>query len=166
MLMTRLGLIAVLSLGSVVPVAAQGTQADYDRALGLRKRYEALVGNAAEAPRWVGRTHKVYYRRTVKGGHDFILVDADTKAKGPAFDHGRIAASLSAAAGKTYGALDLPFNAFDVVDNDRAIQFVADSATWRCDIATSTCRKATPQEAQQGGGGGRGGRGGGGQGGC
>jgi dipeptidyl aminopeptidase/acylaminoacyl peptidase len=159
MLMTRVGLIAVLSLGSVVPVAAQGTQADYDRALGLRKRYEALVGNAAEAPRWVGRTHKVYYRRTVKGGHDFILVDADTKAKGPAFDHGRIAASLSAAAGKTYGALDLPFNAFDVVDNDRAIQFVADSATWRCDIATSTCRKATPQEAQQGGGGGRGGGG-------
>jgi hypothetical protein len=105
---------------------AQGTQADYDRALGLRKKYEALVGNAAEAPRWIGRTHKLYYRRAVKGGHDFVLVDADTKAKGPAFDHAAIGASLSGAAGKTYGALDLPFNAFDFVDNDRAIQFVAD----------------------------------------
>ena len=140
---------------------AQGTQADYDRALGLRKKYEALVGNAAEAPRWIGRTHKLYYRRAVKGGHDFILVDADTKAKGPAFDHAAIAASLSSAAGKTYGALDLPFNAFDFVDNDRAIQFIADGTTWRCDIATSACRKATPAEAAQGGGG-RGGRGGGG----
>ena len=96
----------------------------------------------------------------VKGGHDFVLADADTKAKGPAFDHAKIAASLSTAIGKTYGALDLPFNAFDFVDNDRAIQFVAESATWRCEVAASTCRKATPAEMQQGGGG-RGGRGGG-----
>ena len=143
-----LTILAVLSAS--VPALAQGTQADYDRALGLRKKLEALVGNAAEAPRWIGRTHKFYYRRTVKGGHDFILVDADTKAKGPAFDHARIAASLSTAIGKTYGALDLPFNAFDFVDGDRAIQFVAESDTWRCDVAASTCRKATPLEAAAG----------------
>jgi dipeptidyl aminopeptidase/acylaminoacyl peptidase len=158
--MKRIILAAIVLLASAMPASAQGTQADYDRALGLRKKYEALVGNAAEAPRWVGRTHKVYYRRMVKGGHDFVLADADTKAKGPAFDHAKIAASLSTAIGKTYGALDLPFNAFDLVENDRAIQFVAESATWRCDVAASTCRKATPAEMQQGGGGGRGGRGG------
>ena len=149
--MRRILFVVVAFCWAVVPAAAQGTQADYDRALGLRKKYEALVGNAAEAPRWVGRTHKVYYRRMVKGGHDFVLADADTKAKGPAFDHAKIAASLSTAIGKTYGALDLPFNAFDFVDNDRAIQFVAESATWRCEVAASTCRKATPAEMQQGG---------------
>src|SRR5438132_7146836 len=114
---------ALFGLFLLIPVAgplwAQGTQADYDRALGLRKKYEALVGNAAEAPRWVGRTHKVYYRRTVKGGHDFMLVDADTAAKGPAFDHGLVAASLSAASGKSYAALELPFNAFEFVDSER-----------------------------------------------
>ena len=152
----------LIVLGAVLwcaPALAQGTQADYDRALGLRKKYEALVGNAAEAPRWIGRTHKAYYRRTVKGGHDFILVDADAKTKGPAFDHARIAASLSTAAGKTYTALDLPFNAFEFVDGERSIQFVAENATWRCGIAEPACRKATPAEAAQGGG--RGGRGGG-----
>ena len=151
--MRRILFVVVAFCSAAIPAAAQGTQADYDRALGLRKKYEALVGNAAEAPRWVGRTHKVYYRRMVKGGHDFVLADADTKAKGPAFDHAKIAASLSTAIGKTYGALDLPFNAFDFVDNDRAIQFVAESATWRCEVAASTCRKATPAEMQQGGGG-------------
>src|SRR5262245_49782371 len=113
--------------------SAQGTQADYERALGLRKQYESLVGNAAETPRWVGRTHKLYYRRTVKGGHDFMLADADTKTKQPAFDHAKIAAALSTA-NKKYEALTLPFNAFDFVDSDRAIQFVADNATWRCTI--------------------------------
>ena len=158
--MRRILFVVVAFCWAVIPAAAQGTQGDYDRALGLRKKYEALVGNAAEAPRWVGRTHKVYYRRMVTGGHDFVLADADTKAKGPAFDHAKIAASLSTAIGKTYGALDLPFNAFDFVDNDHAIQFVAESATWRCEVAASTCRKATPAEMQQGGGG-RGGRGGG-----
>src|SRR3954454_18771190 len=152
-IMRRVALFGVMWLAAAVPVLAQGTQADYDRALGLRKKYEALVGNAAEAPRWIERTHKAYYRRSVKGGHDFILVDADAKTKGPAFDHSRIAASLSTATGKTYGALDLPFNSFDYVDGDRAIQFVAESATWRCDVAASVCRKATPAEMQQGGGG-------------
>src|SRR3954469_5624584 len=100
--MKRILLAAFLIMAVVGSLEAQGTQADYDRALGLRKKYEAMVGNAAEAPRWIGRTHNLYYRRAVKGGHDFILVDADTSAKGPAFDHAAIAASLSSAGGKTY----------------------------------------------------------------
>jgi dipeptidyl aminopeptidase/acylaminoacyl peptidase len=147
--------VGILAMASVA--SAQGTQADYDRALGLRKQYEALVGNAAEAPRWIDSTHRLYYRRTVKGGHDFILADADTKAKQPAFDHAKIAASLSSATGKSYTALTLPFNTFDFLDNERTIQFVADNATWRCTIADSVCRKATPAELQQAGRGGRGG---------
>src|SRR6476646_10457202 len=147
--MQRSALLLLVLLTSPLPALAQGTQADYDRALGLRKMYEALVGNAAEAPRWVGRTHKLYYRRTVKDGHDFILVDADAKTKAPAFDHAGIAASLNTAAGTKYGPFTLPFNAFDFVDDDRAIQFVADNATWRCTIADSACRKATPAELQQ-----------------
>jgi dipeptidyl aminopeptidase/acylaminoacyl peptidase len=157
-LVAGMGLIAVTAFASLA--AAQGTQADYERALGLRKQYDAIVGNAAEAPRWVGRTHRLYYRRTVKGGHDFILADVDAKTKQPAFDHAKIAASLSSAVGKPYGALTLPFNAFDFVDTDRAIQFVAENATWRCTIADSACHKATPAELQDGAG--RGGRGGGG----
>src|SRR3954465_3417731 len=112
--MKRIVLALVVS-GIAAPVFAQGTQADYDRALGLRKKYEALVGNAAEAPRWIGRTHKLYYRRAVEGGHECTLVDAHTGGKGPAFDHAGIAASLSSAGGKTYGPLELPFNAFDFV---------------------------------------------------
>jgi dipeptidyl aminopeptidase/acylaminoacyl peptidase len=152
-------LLFVAAVLSAAPAFAQGTQADYDRALALRKKYEALVGNAADAPRWIPRSHKAFYRRSITGGHDFVLVDADARTKGPAFDHPRIAASLSGEAGKTYGALDLPFNSFDFVDGDRSIQFVAADATWRCEVATSACRKATPAEAQQGAG--RGGRGGG-----
>ena len=152
--------LVMIALCSASTVLAQGTQGDYDRALNLRKKYESLIGRVTEAPRWIARTHKAYYRRTVKGGHDFILVDADAKTKNPAFDHAKVAVSMSSATGKSYTALTLPFNTFDFVDNERSIQFVAESATWRCDVAGASCRKATPAEAQQGGG--RGGRGGGG----
>jgi dipeptidyl aminopeptidase/acylaminoacyl peptidase len=151
--------LVMIALCTASTALAQGTQADYDRALNLRKKYESLIGNVPEAPRWIGRTHKAYYRRTVKGGHDFILADADAKTKGPAFDHAKMASALGSAAGKTYTALELPFNAFDFVDNERSIQFTAENAVWRCELAGPTCRKATPQEMQQGGG--RGGRGGG-----
>ena len=155
--MKRVVLSAVLLLAGIAPAVAQGTQADYDRALGLRKKYQELVGNATDAPRWVGQTHKLYYRRAVKGGHDFILADAEARTKAPAFDHAGIAASLGAATGKTYTAIDLPFNAFDFVNGERAIQFIAENTTWRCTVADSSCRKATPAEAQEGGRGGRGG---------
>jgi len=150
-------LFVMIALGTASAALAQGTQADYDRALNLRKKYESLIGSVPEAPRWIARTHKAYYRRTVKGGHDFILVDADAKTKAPAFDHAKIASALGSATGKTYTALELPFNAFDYVDSERSIQFTAEDAVWRCELAASTCRKATAEEMQQGGRGGRGG---------
>jgi dipeptidyl aminopeptidase/acylaminoacyl peptidase len=158
-------IVAAAVLGSTAPLLAQGTQADYERALGLRKRYESLVGNAAEAQHWIGRTHRLWYRRSVKGGHDFILVDADTRAKQPAFDHQRLADALGSATGKHYTPLELPFNTFDFVDEERAIQFAAEQSGWRCTLADYKCRKATEAEIQQAGGG-RGGRGGGGRGGA
>ena len=153
-------MLTVVAISIGAPVYAQGTQADYERALGLRKKYEALVGNAAEAPHWIGNSHRLWYRRAIKGGHDFQLVDADAKTKAPAFDHTRLAASLSSVLGKSYSATDLPFNAFEYVDNGRGIQFVASGSSWRCTLSDYSCRKATPAEIAQAGGG-RGGRGGG-----
>jgi dipeptidyl aminopeptidase/acylaminoacyl peptidase len=157
---TDASLVAVLLLacacGALPAVAeAQGTAADYDRALGLRKKFEALVDTVPEAAHWIGKTDRFWYRRTVKGGHDFILVDAaaPSPAKQPAFDHAKLAASLSAAAGKTYEPLELPFGSIEFVDGDRAIQFSAEGATWRCTLADYTCTQPAPGEpgAAQGG---------------
>ena len=77
--------------------SAQGTLADYERAMTLRDRYQNLAYSVTDQTRWIANTHKLWYRRTVKGGHEFMLVDADSKSKGPAFDHARLAAALSTA---------------------------------------------------------------------
>ena len=138
-------------------VLAQGTSADYERANGLREKYNGLAVNLAERANWIEKTSRFWYRKTVQGGNEFVLVDAETLAKKAAFDHERLATSLSAATGEKYTALKLPFNTFNFVDSEKAIEVFADDARWRCDLADYNCRKLPP--AGQGGFGRRGGGG-------
>ena len=75
---------------------AQGTVADYQRAMGLREKVQGLAVNAPEPATWVEKTPRFWYRKSVKGGNEFVLVDASSPQKRPAFDHEKIAASLTA----------------------------------------------------------------------
>ena len=84
---------AVLLLG-VTGVRAQVSQADYDRALGLRERWMYLTVDVADPVTWVDNTSRFYYRKTVKGGFEFVMVDARTLERRPAFDQAKLAAAL------------------------------------------------------------------------
>ena len=138
------GLLAC-TLASLPSVAlAQGTVADYKRAMGLRDKYQNTVIGATDQVRWFENTNRMVYRRTVKappsvpgpapspgaptgqpqGSYEFVVVDADTGTKKVPFDHEKLAAALSSAANQKYTATSLPFTTFNYVDNDRAIQFM------------------------------------------
>ena len=106
-------------------------------------------------------------RKSVKGGHEFVLVDAGTRTKEPAFDHGKLAAALSAALGRTVTPHELPFNQFTFVEGLSAIEFQVTGGQgqqgppqppWRCTLADYKC--AREERAGRGGRGGRGGGGG------
>jgi dipeptidyl aminopeptidase/acylaminoacyl peptidase len=129
---------------------AQGTRADYERAVGLRDRLQGLAVDVAEEPHWLEGSHQFWYRKSVTGGHVFVLVDADSASKKPAFDHGRLAASLSTVAGKPYTAITLPFDRFTLVDGGAALEFAADSGRWRCDASDYVCRRLSPPPARAG----------------
>ncbi len=88
--------------------AAQGTPADYQRAAGLQAKYEAAAIDIAGPATWIGNTHRFWYRKLSRGAYEFIVADADTLQKQPAFDHEKIAQSLSKAAGNSYTANKLP----------------------------------------------------------
>lgn len=170
--MSRLssGLLA-LTIASMPSVAlAQGTVADYKRAMGLRDKYQNTVLNMADQARWLENTNRLVYRKTVTGGFEFVVVDADAGTRKTPFDHAKLAAALSTANNETYTAATLPFNTFNYVDSDRGIQFmigpagaagggggggrggaIAEADAWRCNIESYTC---TPPR-----GAGRGGRG-------
>lgn len=142
---------------------AQGTLADYERAENLRNRVQGFAVNIPERANWIGTTSRFWYRKSVKGGNEFVLVDAETLTKKPAFDHERLAASLSSAAGEKYTALKLPFNAIIFVDNEKAIEFTigeflgfgfgppggATGPRWRCDLSEYSCKKLS-EDTQRG----------------
>lgn len=123
---------------------AQGTTADYERALGLRNKYQGLAINLPEPANWIGETSRFWYRKSVKGGNEFVLVDAETLAKRPAFDHERLAASLSAAADEKYSALKLPFSEISFVDVEKAIEVEVGDSRWRCELSDYVCKKLGP----------------------
>ena len=98
---------AFLLAGSLVN--AQGTLADYQRGQELARKTQGLVVDAPGAANWIGETDHFWYSKSVKGGTEFLLVDAAAATKKPAFDHEKLAAALSSASGKKYTALTLPF---------------------------------------------------------
>src|SRR5437667_12560779 len=116
-------LCALLSMPGVT--CAQGTGADYSRALLLRNKFQALAVNIPERANWIDQTTRFWYRRSVKGGNEFVLVDAETLAKKPAFDHERLSVSLCAGTKEKLTALALHFSVITLVDAERGVQFVA-----------------------------------------
>ena len=120
----------------------QGTLADYERAAGLREAAQALAVNVPERPNWIGTTSRFWYRKSVKGGQEFVAVDASTLEKKPAFDHEKLAASLSTASGQKYAAQKLPFTQITFVDDERAIEFVVGETRWKANLTDYACQKA------------------------
>ena len=135
------GAIVALLLGTPLTAGAQVDRADYERAFALRERDRNAVTNAPDAAVWIGDSHRFVYRRSVKGGHDFVLLDATTLERRAPFDHARLAAALSQAAGETYAALTLPFSEVRFVDGERAIEFGVQATRWTCRLDEYRCTK-------------------------
>ncbi|HEY4307475.1 MAG TPA: prolyl oligopeptidase family serine peptidase [Gemmatimonadaceae bacterium] len=134
---------ALWSVLALLPIVlrAQGTLDDYRRAATVNQRLAGLTVDVAQTPVWIGST-KFSYRKSVKGGSQFVVVDAATGAKTVAFDHARLATALSSASGATYTALTLPFTELAFTDDGSAIQFDVRDAHYSCTLADYRCARA------------------------
>jgi dipeptidyl aminopeptidase/acylaminoacyl peptidase len=146
---------ALLALATLVPAiaSAQGTAADYARAEGYRERTAVLIIDDADLPVWLAKGDRFWYRKSVEGGHAFVMVDVAARSKRPAFDHDRLAAALSRAMHDTITGVTLPFRGFSLLDGDSAIEFavgggpgggrpVVTRERWRCTITDYVCDRA------------------------
>jgi dipeptidyl aminopeptidase/acylaminoacyl peptidase len=123
---------------------AQGTKADYERAVGLQEKLQYLTEGVVDRSGWIGDTSRFWYKKTVKGGVEFTVMDAVSLAKTPAFDHEKLAAALSAASGEKYSALRLPFMALTFVSDGKALEFEAGDSRWRCELGDYSVKKLGP----------------------
>src|SRR3989442_10397046 len=112
----------VINLIMAFPVIAQQpanaplsvSASDYARAeKWMGYNTNPLVFRTGVRPNWQG-DGRFWYRVTTPEGSEFIVVDTATGTKAPAFDHAKLAAALSTAAGATFDAHRLPFTDFEI----------------------------------------------------
>ena len=121
---------------------SRGTRTDYVRAerfLGANAL--ELVTNDAVQPHWIpGGGDRFWFRNRTAHGYEFVVVDAATGTRRPAFDHARLAAALSIAADTSFDPEKLVFRDIRFVDSERAVRLAtAKGKQWRCDLATYAC---------------------------
>jgi dipeptidyl aminopeptidase/acylaminoacyl peptidase len=134
--------VVAMSRSATAQSPAALTSADYARAeRTLGTTANGLVTGLVGAPTWVDGT-RFWYRVTIVGGGQFILVDAAKRTRAPAFDHQQVAGALSRAADTTVTALALPLVAIE----PNGLFFQLGRRRFRCDSAGSLCQAAAPPD--------------------
>jgi dipeptidyl aminopeptidase/acylaminoacyl peptidase len=154
----KLAILAAILITTMTGVAQQRpadtprvlTTADYARAEKLMGYNTApLVFRSGVRPSWLPGD-RFWYRITTSDGSEFLLVDATKGTRVPAFDHAKVAAALSAAAGATYDAHHLPFTQFDFSADEKALSFTVQRRRWKCDLQVNQCTAEASAEAGSG----------------
>ena len=124
------------------------TSEDYARAEQLLSwNAKKLVRNLDVEPHWIAKSERFWFENETTDGKEFVVVDAEKGSSEPAFDHQRLAAALSTAAGvsgteKAYDAKKLPFETFSFASDSEAIEFTVEKNKWRCELKAYTCKKS------------------------
>src|SRR4030095_15323443 len=138
------------------------TVKDYEKAeskMGYNTQQYVDRGNVF--PNWIPGD-KFWYRVLTPTGSEFVLVDATKGTRIVAFDHEKLAASLSTATNKKYTGAMLPFQVINYSADGRSITFRTDGKQWKYDLQNSSLAADTTkllENAQRSGGFGRGNRG-------
>ncbi len=136
--------LARILLPLLVSVTSAATVADYERAEGLRAKYQSLAENLPERANWLEGSSRFWYRRAMKGGTEFILFDAVTLEKKPAFNHALLAEALSKATGETYEPLKLPFATVTFSQDATTLEFNTGDSRWKANLTDYSLQKLGP----------------------
>jgi len=145
-----LAVVAVVVCLSVPICPAQGTREDYQRAqqfLPGNLRHRVYI--AEVIPHWIAEKSRFWYRKAGTKGTDFILVDRERNTSGPAFDHARLAVSLSKATKRDYQPTELPFDTFDYAKDAKSVSFQVEGTPWTCQLENYECKRGPEPLAGQ-----------------
>jgi len=157
-------LFPIISLLFIISTSAQDalTVNDYQKAENqLSYNTQKYVDRGNVSPNWMPGD-KFWYRVLTPTGSEFVLVDAAKGTRTIAFDHEKLAASLSTATSKKYTGSMLPFQVINYSTDGKSITFRTDGKQWKYDLQNSSIAADTTkllENAQRSGGFGRGNRG-------
>jgi Tol biopolymer transport system component/dienelactone hydrolase len=93
------------------------------------------LDNVPGKPEWI-QGEKFWYRTLTAQGSQFVLVDAVKGIRSAAFDHEKLAGSLSKVSGKTYTGSMLPFQSITYTADGKSIEFSVGSALYNFNLQT------------------------------
>lgn len=127
---------------------AQDIRERYERAVQfLGSAVEPLVFRAEVRPEW-SSPERFWYRVRTAEGHEFVAVDAERGTRERAFDHERLARTLTDVTGTAYSPWSLPLDRLRPMQDGRGLGFELDRRRWECDVVAYTCeRPATEIES-------------------
>jgi dipeptidyl aminopeptidase/acylaminoacyl peptidase len=147
---------------------AQGTRSDYERAFNLGKVTANKVFRQRVNPHWFADNTKFWYRNDLaddarpvrnstagntipkgeisNGAREFILVNAQTGTRQPAFDHQRLAETLARAIGKEIQANRLPIDGLKFNDSTSELLFTSEGKRWNCDLSSYEIQEVSKDE--------------------
>ncbi len=133
----------LMTLGWAALAVAQPADSPQQRR-GRSGRPDPGVYKATITPHWFANNGRFWYRNDLKGGaKEFIVVDVNAGVRQPAFDHQKLATSISKALGQECTADRLPFADVEFVEDGKAVRFSAGDKTLRCDLVSYQCTAAT-----------------------
>ncbi|MEM6345336.1 MAG: DPP IV N-terminal domain-containing protein [Bacteroidota bacterium] len=138
---TSLVLVGLLFLLFTTPLQAQEQVSSEDYARAEKFLYSntaPLVYNASIRPVWVD-SKQFWFRDQSKEGTEFVLVNADSETREPAFNHKKIAASLSELTGAEIKPNAIPIRSFGYSEDGKSIEFSMRGKDYICNREKGDC---------------------------
>lgn len=106
----------------------------------MAENRDKYVVNGQITPHWIGREDRFWYMRIADDGAKvFVVVDASTGIRAPAFDHARIAVGLAKAAGTPVDPRNLPFDEFSFAEAGTRLTIDIEQRRFSCVVASGDC---------------------------
>jgi len=141
-------MISLVGFSALLPslaMAGSVTETDYQRAERQLQKYTGkLVTGTVDYPKWATNGSLVYRSHT-EDGNRFFKVVPETKKKSLAFNHKKLAATLSKVLDKEVKASKLPFYQIDLT-SENEVSFAVKGKQYECQLTSYSCELAPIQK--------------------
>jgi hypothetical protein len=101
-------------------------------------------------PHWFAANNKFWYRVDLpEKAREFVAVDATAGTRRAAFDHERLARSLSVHLSRTVQPDRLPLDSIKFSDDGKSVRLVGESVAWQCDLDSYQITDAAPDSSEE-----------------
>ena len=112
--------------------------------MGLRDRVRNKVFKKHVNPKWSADGDRFWYRNDLSTDRrEFVLVDTSKGERQLAFDHVKVAATLTNALGQSVDPEKLPIDELAFTDNPNRLRLIGKGNSWELDLKTSELGKFT-----------------------